>query len=38
MTPYIVITIAAAGMLGVALPLALHWDRQQRERQNRREQ
>jgi|AntDeeMinimDraft_4_1070355.scaffolds.fasta_scaffold51959_1 hypothetical protein len=32
MTPYIVITIAAAGMLGVALPLVLYWERQGRDR------
>jgi len=30
MTAYIVITIAIVGMLGVALPLALHWDKQQK--------
>lgn len=32
MTPYIVISIIAVGMLGVAMPLALHWDRQQKNR------
>jgi hypothetical protein len=32
MNVYIVDTLILVGMLGVALPLALHWDRQQRER------
>lgn len=36
MTPYIVISIIAIGMLGVAMPLALHWDRQQRKHEKRR--
>lgn len=29
MAPYIIITIATGGMIGIALPLALYWDRQQ---------
>lgn len=35
MTPYIVITIAAVGMLA-ALPLVRHWERQQRKHEKRR--
>lgn len=34
MTFYIVLAIIAVGM-GGSIPLALHWDRQQRERQDR---
>lgn len=31
MTPYIALALVVIGM-GIAIPLALHWDRQQRER------
>jgi hypothetical protein len=34
MTPYIVVTIVAVGMLA-AIPLVLHWERQDRERKRR---
>lgn len=34
MTPYIALALIVVGM-GGSIPLALHWDRQQRERQDR---
>lgn len=34
MTPYLVITVVALGMLG-AIPLVLHWERRERERRRR---
>jgi hypothetical protein len=35
MNAYIIISIAFVGMVGVAMSLALHWDRKARERDNR---
>jgi|GEM_PF-2098361 len=34
MTPYIIITVGALGLLG-AIPLVLHWERRKRERRRR---
>lgn len=35
MAPYIALALIVVGMFGVAMPLALHWDKQQKKRQNR---